>query len=160
MTNYLFETGDFGVSETGIHLLRNRFNYRTFEYDQIEELIVDRGHQASRWILSLAIGIFFLLAAFYFIFRMVDYRMNGEDVVHVPVEQVVIPILPLLLGTYGIYNALKTGYILKVAINGKTHSYPIEELKAKSQIGALIKYLGNNDRTKGKLRVNIIHKAV
>lgn len=55
---YYFETDQLGISETGIHLLRNRFNYETIEYSSIQEIRIEKGKQIKNWLLVLLLGIF------------------------------------------------------------------------------------------------------
>jgi hypothetical protein len=42
MTNYDIESKDFALSPEGIHLLRNRFNYKTIDFSDINKATFTR----------------------------------------------------------------------------------------------------------------------
>ncbi|MBL3655477.1 hypothetical protein [Fulvivirga sediminis] len=39
----LFETNEFGLSQEGFHLLRDRFNYKTYPYSEIDKIRIETG---------------------------------------------------------------------------------------------------------------------
>lgn len=61
MKIYNFETEQFGISDVGIHLLRSRYNYETYEFKDIDQITVVRGKQVYNWIVLFTLGILFLL---------------------------------------------------------------------------------------------------
>ena len=40
---YLFEAEKFGLSEESIHLLRNRFNYKSIRLTEIDSIYIEDG---------------------------------------------------------------------------------------------------------------------
>ncbi len=40
---YKYEAEQFGISEKSLHLLRNRFNYKTIDFNQIDSITIKKG---------------------------------------------------------------------------------------------------------------------
>ena len=114
MSNYIFETPDFGLSHTGLHLLRSGYNYKTINYYDIQEASLKRAVAVKNWLLVLAIGFALISVAVYQAVHVYNLFMNPE-VYTVYIESIVLPVLPLLLGNYCIYIALKKTAVLQVS---------------------------------------------
>jgi hypothetical protein len=56
MEEYYFKTRDLGVSITGLHLIRNGFNYKTYRYSDISSFEIGRGKEIKNWIVLLIVG--------------------------------------------------------------------------------------------------------
>ena len=56
MSDYKYRTDEFGLSETGVHLLRNNYNYKTINYEDITLLEIKHGKLFSNWLVVLLIG--------------------------------------------------------------------------------------------------------
>ncbi|UZR97838.1 hypothetical protein [Chondrinema litorale] len=54
---YIFESDFFAISDQGIHLLRNRYNYKTLDFKEIEQVILEEGKLVNNWILLYTIGL-------------------------------------------------------------------------------------------------------
>lgn len=155
MTSYKLETDQFGLSETGLHLLRSRFNYETIEYSSMDQITIDRGRQVANWLIVLIVGLVLFCLGGYILIKVI-YEYFFADNYHLfYVEQFILPVIPLMLGAFSIYHSLKSGPVLKITINNKTKHYPIGELKKKSQIKELVTFLSNNTLTKNKLTINL-----
>ena len=149
MSLYKFETERFGLSDTGLHLLRGRYNYKTIAYAELDEIVLDKGHQVNNWFLSLIIGLALVAGS---LFLACSAFLKHEW--HAAYMGIVLTTLPVFLGAYIIYFSLKIGFVLKIRINEKVSSFPIEQLKKQSQIGELVKYLEQNNLTRRLLSVN------
>jgi hypothetical protein len=56
MAYYNFQTEEFGVSESGIHLLRSGFNYKTITLSEIDRIRIERAKEIHNWWLVFIIG--------------------------------------------------------------------------------------------------------
>jgi hypothetical protein len=113
VSNYTFETPAFGLSHTGLHLLRSGYNYKTIDYYDIQEASLKRAVAVKNWLLVLAIGIALITVA---VFQAVHvYNLFTNPEVHpVYIESIILPLLPLILGNYCISVALKKTTVLLV----------------------------------------------
>lgn len=151
MTKYNFEVEQFGVSETGIHLLRNRFNYETINFEDILEISIERGRQVNNWLLVLILGITFLAGALAYLVQAVYEYLYGHTVKMFYIEQFVVPIIPIFLGTYMIINALKTGINVRITTRNKSKLLSIDALKKSEKLSDFISFLSTHNLTKSKL---------
>ena len=156
MLSYKFETDQFGISDTGIHLLRSGYNYDTIEFSKIDELFIAKGRQISNWTLALAFGLLLVSVGLYVLYHVLYEYFIGDRIHIFHVEQFAFPIIPLIIGTYTIYVALKIGLVLKAIIGNKTVNFPIDKLSKQSQIEEFIVFLNTNNLTKHKFKtVNV-----
>ena len=89
---YLFETSEFGLSQEAFHLLRSRYNFKTYSVQEIDALTVENGKQINNWVLVLVI-LLIAFTAFYIV--KLFFFMTGESSHTIYIEQIVIPVLPL-----------------------------------------------------------------
>ncbi|NOS92617.1 MAG: hypothetical protein HOP30_11885 [Cyclobacteriaceae bacterium] len=113
MTDYLLETREFGLSDKGIHLLRSRFNYQTIDYNDIDELVIEKGKELNNWALLLVIGLGLLLFSFWYSFRLFGILDSGEVRV-IYIEEIIVPVIPFLAGLYFTYSSTRNATIMKV----------------------------------------------
>lgn len=113
VSNYTFETPDFGLSDSGLHLLRSGYNYQTINYYDIQEATLKRAVVIKNWLLVLIIGIALISVAVYQAAHVYNLFTDPE-VYTVYIESIVLPVLPLILGNYCIYVALKKTTVLQV----------------------------------------------
>ena len=126
MANYLFQNRDFGITELGIHLLRNGYNYKTLSFSDISSVEITRGNVLKNRILLMIIGSGMLLFACYHFFRIYIFFNTavGESF---NVEEILIPFSLLTLGTYILYASFKQELILKVR-SGQQFKFSIKDL--------------------------------
>tara|TARA_R110001592_G_scaffold40359_1_gene132586 strand:- start:3061 stop:3492 length:432 start_codon:yes stop_codon:yes gene_type:complete len=113
MANYLFQSRDFGITESGIHLLRNGYNYKSLPFSDISSVEITRGNVLKNRIFLILTGSGMLLFACYHFFRIYVFFNTavGESF---NIEEILIPFFLLTLGAYILYAAIKQELILKV----------------------------------------------
>jgi nucleoid-associated protein YejK len=117
VSNYTFETPEFGLSDSGLHLLRSGYNFKTIDYCDIQEATLKRAVAVKNGLLVLAMGIALIVVAVYQAAHV--YNLFTDPAAHtVYLESIVLPVLPLLLGNYCIYIALKKTTVLQVSHSG------------------------------------------
>lgn len=127
VSHYTFETARFGLSDEGLHLLRSGHNYKTLAYRDIRRAILKKGVAIKNWLLVLLLGIGLIAFAVYQASHLYHLFMNpGEHTVNI--VSILLPVLPLLLGNYCVYVALKRTTILKVKYRGGKAKLPLDEL--------------------------------
>tara|TARA_R110000796_G_scaffold77585_1_gene173296 strand:- start:18992 stop:19423 length:432 start_codon:yes stop_codon:yes gene_type:complete len=126
MANYLFQNRDFGITELGIYLLRNGYNYKTLPFSDISSVEITRGNVLKNRMLLIIIGSGMLLFACYHFFRIYIFFNTavGESF---NVEEILIPFSLLTLGTYILYASFKQELILKVCA-GQQFKFSIKDL--------------------------------
>jgi hypothetical protein len=152
---YLFETSEFGISEYAFHLLRSRFNYKTYESDDLHEIIVEKGRLVNNWLLILLVGISLVLFAIYYCFKFY-MLLTGDEFFHFYLEELIVPLLPFFIGLYCIYNSMRTGPTVKLILtNGKSKRFPLTILKEKNEIDAFISFLRKSNMFNSKVRIGL-----
>src|SRR5882757_4340076 len=120
MTDYKVETKEFGLSDNGIHLLRSKFNYKTIEYKDIDELTIQKDRELNNWALLLLIGLGLFLFSIWYAFRLFKiFDDNDTSVIYI--EEIVVPVIPFLAGIYFIYSSTKTGTVMKAKTKDNWH---------------------------------------
>jgi hypothetical protein len=117
MKTYLFHNKELGLSEEGIHLLRNGFNYETIAYSDINHVEILKGNALKNRMILLIAGLGLIGFGIYLILGIVDVFGPESQVRTVYIEGLLLPILPFLIGSYCLYAALKKETIL--IISGK-----------------------------------------
>src|SRR5690349_15080427 len=112
-TVYIYEAEKFAVSENGLHLLRNRFNYETISWNTIETVEVRDGKDLRNWLWVLFVGVALAGYATYDIFY-IFFIFNDPTVRRIYVERLVIPVIPLSLGLYSIFIALRNTRVIVI----------------------------------------------
>lgn len=152
MTEYYFETKEFGVSDKGIHLLRSRFNYETIGFDEISTLSIAQGREVNNWIVLFVIGLGLFLFSIYYTLGMYNIIM-GNEVITIYIEEIIIPVLPFLIGAYFFYASTRNGLMLIVdTIQGKRKRLPLKELVKEGQSALFQQWLREKCSSKLSIR--------
>jgi len=153
MNQYVYETTEFGLSDQGIHLLRSRFNYETIPFADIETATIEKGKELNHWIAILSFGIILVAIALFYILRAMHVVGNHEVRV-IYIEQIVIPVIPLLLGGYCLYSSTRNGIVLRIkTASNKNEKFPLKEIEKANDLSGLQQYL--KDRFSTRIRINI-----
>lgn len=153
MNEYAFETTEFGLSDQGIHLLRSRFNYETISFSDIESVTIEKGKELNNWAAILTFGIVLVGIAVFYILRAL-HVIGNQEVNVIYVEQIIIPVIPFLLGCYCLYSSTRNGTVLRFrTISGKNDKFPLKEIEKKDDLACLQQYL--KDRLSTRIRINI-----
>ena len=142
-----------GVSGTGIHLLRSRYNYKTIEFKSVSEIYSREGRQIKNWLLALIIGIALVLAGIYTVWNVL-YNYFYSTRYNFYIEESVVPVLPLFVGIYCIVVELGKGLVREVLSDSGTLKLPLEKAHKKSGIRGLTDFLNTNELTRHKIRIS------
>jgi hypothetical protein len=138
-----FEATDFALSKNGIHLLRNRYNYKTINYKEVNKAIVRKAPEIKNYLLILIFGIILIAFAVKVAIGIIRLFEN-PDVKVVYIEHIVLPVIPALMGFYMIWTALRRGPILFIETNTTNHQLRLREFKKNGNAAELLTYLSNN----------------
>lgn len=155
MELYKFETDKFGISEKGIHLLRNKFNYKTIYKSEIDSIFIEKGKQVNNWLLLLVVGLILCSFGLYWSIKLIYEFFFANNVSRFYYEQFILPIFPVFMGVYSVYTSLQRGLIMIVVTNKKVMRFPIGKLNGKLQIERLIALLYESELAKDKVSVNV-----
>jgi hypothetical protein len=138
---YLFETKYFGLSDSGFHWLRDRFNYKTVSYQNIDKIEIGKGSAIQNRYFVLVIGIVLVCFASYYVIGLMRFFIT-PSYERININLVVLPVLPLLVGLYCIYVASKTAIVLKIYYNqSKSDSFPLAEIIKENKSDQLYGFL-------------------
>ena len=152
MNEFKFTSTHFAVSENGIHLLRNGFNFETVDFHEMDSLQIGRGKIINNWLLDLIFGLVLFVTGAYVLYCVLYEYFIGTTIHTFYDVQFLFPIFPLIVGTYLIYLSLKKGLILKISSPKKVKTIAIEKLNDDLDIQDLIQYFYSHQPTKGKFR--------
>jgi hypothetical protein len=140
MTLYQFQFEDFALSEDGIHLLRNRFNFKTIKYADVKLASVKNTTEIKNAPIVMILGIAMVCFAFYQT-RWVIGLFNDPKVYHIYIESIVLPIIPAVLGVYCIYIAARKGPVLLLDEGAKKHKLRLRAVIKNNLVDDFEKYL-------------------
>jgi hypothetical protein len=153
MNKYHFETREFGVSDTGIHLLRSRFNYETIEFDQLDNLTIEKGKELNNWVAILLLGLVFVSFSFYYTIRLF-WVIDNNEVNRIYIEEMLVPLIPFMIGGYCLYSSTRNGTVLRLrTIKNRTDKFPLKELVKDNKLGPFQDLLKQKLNTKIKMNV-------
>lgn len=147
MKQYLSATDEFGITESGIDLMRSKFHYATINWKEINALKISHGKELRYWWVILIIGIALLLLGAYFTFRTFDILLNKEH----PMNYVKMLqfLLILLIGGFFVVTAFRSGPLLHVNyLNNKKLFFPIRKIEHEQGMDA---FKANINRSAGKV---------
>ena len=140
MSPYRFQLQDFALSDNGAHLLRNRFNFKTIDYEEIKSATIERATEIKNASLVLAFGIALICFAFYQCRWIVELFTNPQ-VYKIYIETIIIPILPAFLGVYCIYIAMRKGPVLILEEGNKKYKLRLRSVVKNNLAPEFEKYL-------------------
>lgn len=152
---YKFESEQFAFSEEAIHLLRNRFEYKSYTFKQIEKIRIDHGKLINNWIVILLLGIGLTGFAIYHVYA-IYLAFNSDELARFYIEELAIPIISLLIGLYCLYSSLKSGPVIQIAFSdGKNKRFSLQKAKKENQIDAFLNLLKGSPGLNSKSQINI-----
>jgi hypothetical protein len=159
MKHYKFSTREFGISDTGIHLLRSNFNYSTINYKDITSLEIGRGRLIRNWIFVFIFGLSLIVFSIYYAYGLIVV-FNDPGVKRIYLEELMVPFLPALLGGFCIYASSRKGIVMNIQHNGKKGSYPLEDIIKNNQYDDFVDYLVNTAKVYSKMKHINDHKKL
>jgi hypothetical protein len=144
---YDIESKDFALSSEGIHLLRNRFNYKTISFYDIHKATFTKAVETKNVVLTLIVGA--LLVAFA-VFQAIGVYEEFYDpsVHHIYIESILLPVLPLLVGFYCVYLGVKKIPLLIIELENEKHKLSLRDIIDSGRMEALETYLKERLREK------------
>ena len=115
---YDFETEQFGLSKSSIHLLRNRFNYKTIDFVNIDSVVIKKGKELKNWVWVLIVCLGLLIFVMFDLIRIYEYYQESFVIY---IERLLIPFFPLLLGLYSVMLSFRSSQIMIVKNGNKKH---------------------------------------
>ncbi|PWK80101.1 hypothetical protein LX99_00565 [Mucilaginibacter oryzae] len=140
MSNYDIRAKDFALSVEGVHLLRNRFNYKTISFTDIDNARFTRAVETKRVTLTLVVGVILTGFAVIQIIGVIrTFNDPAERVIYI--ESIVLPVLPLLLGGYCIYISVKKVPSLIIEVKNEKHTLSLQDIIKNGGLAQLEAYL-------------------
>lgn len=116
---YILESEQFALSADKVHLLRDRFNYKSYDHSEIQSLEIKKGKLINNWAIILIIALGLLSFAVYHGITLYN-ELSGRPFRSIYVEELVLPFMFTILGSGGLLVSLKKGTILMIHFNDGT----------------------------------------
>lgn len=142
--NFKLKEEQFAISDDGIHLLRNNFNYETIQFNQIDSITIKRGKEIKNWLVVLIIGIAVLTYAIFDSIQLYQAIFN-DKVDRIYIERILMPLFPFLVGCLFIYISLRTTKVIIINTLKKSHYFSLSTLDKSNLISELIVVLKNKN---------------
>ncbi len=151
MTEYYFETREFGLSDKGIHLLRSGYNYETHDYSDIDTLTVEKGKELNNWIIIFVIGLCLVTFSIWYSFRLFNIIYNREvNVIYI--ENLFVPLIPFMVGLYCVYTSTRNGTVLRLkTTKDKKDKFSLREIEKENKLEGFKQLLKDKLHTKVKI---------
>ena len=144
-SKYLFEDEYIGVSETHLHLLRNRFEYKTITIAEVETVTLKIGKAVKNWLILLIVGSIMLCSGIYFAYGVVEFFFSKVKR-SIDIFEVVFPIFLVFVGGNFIYESLKKEKILEFKIGDQNHKFSIKYFEQQNQLEPLLEHLSKKTK--------------
>ena len=152
---YGFESEKFGLADDSLHLLRSRFSYQTFHYDEVKSIVIENGKQVERWMVLLIMGVGMSAFSLYFGY-VVFGAFYSREITRIYIEELIVPIIPFVLGFICIYAGLRNGPTMKVEFrDAPSIRFPLGGSKKRGELDALIAFFQSSDSLKNKTSINL-----
>lgn len=129
---YNFETDQFGISRDSIHLLRNRYNFKTIDFDKIDSIEIKNGKDLKNWILVLLVGMGLLCFVFFDLIRLYEYYHESHIIY---IERLLIPVLPFSLGLYSVVISFRNSKVMIVTHGNNKYYFSLRQLMKSNTFG-------------------------
>ena len=133
MFQYKYTSNDFALSDEGVHLLRNGFNYKTINFDEVKQVSIKKAVAVKNPILSLIFGIFFVFLSIIQFFR-VYLLFQDPTASNIYIESIVVAVLPLFVGLYMVYVSFKKELLLLVATESRTTKLSVKAFQTQGKL--------------------------
>jgi len=147
-SRYDFETAEFGIDQIEFHLLRNGYNYKSYLLSDIKSVEIKKGPEIANWFIVLILGLGLLGFAFYTIFGL--WRFFNSSATRISIQQIILPLFPLLIGIYCTITALKRTRIIVFHFASAKKSFPLTKLIKSKKDKEFIDFVRTNT---GKLKI-------
>lgn len=122
---YKFETDQFGISINSLHLLRNRYNYKTIDFNKIDSIIIKKGNDLKNWLWVLIVGFGLLTFVVFDLISIYDYFLESNVI---QIERLLIPLFPFFLGLYSVIISFRKSTIMIVHDENKEYYFSLRSL--------------------------------
>lgn len=124
---YLFEAEKFGLSEKSIHLLRNRYNYKTIDLEDVDSITIAKGKDLNNWAWVLFIGVMLLAFVAYDSLKILN--LYGDENTHVIyLERLLVPLFPFVLGIYTVIISLRNSKVMRMYVGSKKYHFSLRRI--------------------------------
>ncbi|BDD08884.1 hypothetical protein FUAX_13160 [Fulvitalea axinellae] len=137
---YDFRTKEFGLTDEGVHLLRNGFNYKTLPFGELESLRISEGKDSNNWVLVLAVGLGCVGGSLYGMYMLYNF-LTSPWPGKINIEVIISVFILLMFGGYMVYFSLKSGPLILISHKGKRYKFPLRELVKAGTLDAFTSWL-------------------
>lgn len=141
METYLFRDKYFAISEEGLHLLRNGFNFQTINMSDIESIRIGKGKSIKNWLVLLILGIGIIAGALYYGRNIWNFLITPEAPGNIYMEEIAAVFIGVFLGGYCVFLALKVEEVIEFITSKKSESFSTKSLKKEGIFDDMLSFL-------------------
>lgn len=139
---YIFQTSEFGVSDTGLHFLRSGFNYQTIGWKEINSMKIEKGKELHNWMIIFVIGVALLAFGVYLSIRTIDILLHKAMAAR-NAKMILFLLIPCV-GAYFVYNSLQNSTVLRINYSsGKRYKFSLREIIKENRLAEFKSFLAN-----------------
>ncbi|PTX14155.1 hypothetical protein C8N40_1121 [Pontibacter mucosus] len=133
-----YETAELRVDDAGIALLRSRYAYRKFSYDEIAELQIRRGSLVNNPVAVGVMGVGLIAAGFYIAnmfspLNVMDAQLGFRG--GKALGYLIFLVFGLLcFGGILLYKSVQRDFVLVIRAEAFKKSYPLTELRRNGEL--------------------------
>ncbi|MGC4036674.1 MAG: hypothetical protein QM764_11985 [Chitinophagaceae bacterium] len=152
MSQYVFSTDQFGIDDSGIHLLRSGYNYQTIEFDSISSIAIEKGYQVNNRFIVIMAGILLTLFGIFAAVKIIYefFILNSARTYYI--EEFVVPVLPLAFGVFALLYSFRKGLVLRFQFDNKIKRLFLGRKENTEKLSVLKQYLLDSNNTRQKFK--------
>ncbi|UOQ73720.1 hypothetical protein [Hymenobacter cellulosilyticus] len=128
------------MDEHSIYFLRNRFRYASLPLREAT-LYVQRGADIRNWRLMLAFGLGLIGFGLWYAGLIVAF-FRSDAGGRIYIEEIVVPVIPVLLGIFAVVMALRRGPVLRVQeASGASRTVSLRAVEKNGRLTRLLDFL-------------------
>ena len=131
-----------GLSETKIHYLKNKREYDSVAFDELNELVIKKGKAINNWILLLIISIALLCGGIYTTKNIIEF-FNAPTGGRIFIEEILMALFLIVLGASFFYESVRKEKILIFEKGGKQKRFSLTKFDKKGELDDFIGYLSS-----------------
>jgi hypothetical protein len=133
---YIIETEYFGVSDEGIHLLRERYNYETIPWQAIRTIKIHRDRELHNWFAIACMSSAMFAVALYFGSEILDTILETQGW---PLFKLyVLILLVAAVSAFFVFKSVRKTWVLRIQCKTKQKlKFPLDEVFQRKQLSLL-----------------------
>jgi len=151
MTQQIFRDKYFEVSESGLHLLRNGFRYRSIALSDIQLVWLGKGKSIKNWIALLILGIILTGGALLFAYSIWNFFNDPLADGDIYIEEIAAVFVAFFIGLYCIVASQKREQVIEFRFVKGAERFATASLSSEGKLDGLVTFLQDHTRVENTM---------